>query len=137
LTFAATRTSTTPRSDTGHPPGADPVFDAQFARFWRELLGAGPFRSTLHARQHSQRTTAADVSKKKTEKRQEPTGTEDEKDIFHISEGEEEQNVAEEQEYEAEPDDIMLFSAREQLRKKDFSQCSQMRSPKPGALSRG
>jgi uncharacterized protein with von Willebrand factor type A (vWA) domain len=64
-----------------------------------------------------------EASKKKTEQRHTPEGTESEKDIFHISEGEEQQDIAEE-DFEASPDDIMLFSARELLRKKDFSQCS-------------
>ncbi|MBL8129518.1 MAG: hypothetical protein JNM64_17920, partial [Chloroflexia bacterium] len=106
-------------------PEQIPVFDAQFARFWRELLGARPVPLDPFTPDNiPSEPPLPDVSKKKTEKRQEPTGTEDQKDIFHISEGEDEQNVAEEQEYEAEPDDIMLFSAREQLRKKDFSQCS-------------
>lgn len=106
-------------------PEQIPIFDAQFARFWRELLGARPVPLDPFTPDNiPSEPPLPDVSKKKTEKRQEPTGTEDEKDVFHISEGEEEENVAEEQEYEAEPDDIMLFSAREQLRKKDFSQCS-------------
>jgi uncharacterized protein with von Willebrand factor type A (vWA) domain len=50
-------------------------------------------------------------------------GDEEEKDVFHVSENEEAEAVQEE-EFEASPDDIMLFSSREQLRKKDFSQCS-------------
>lgn len=101
-----------------------PVFDSEFARFWRELLGAKPAPLDPFAPQNMPgEPPLPDASKKKTEQRHEPEGTESEKDVFHISEGEEEQNVPEE-DFEASPDDIMLFSARELLRKKDFSRCS-------------
>ena len=70
-------------------PEQIPVFDAQFARFWRELLGARPVPLDPFMPDNiPSEPPLPDVSKKKTEKRQEPSGAEDEKDIFHISEGE-------------------------------------------------
>jgi uncharacterized protein with von Willebrand factor type A (vWA) domain len=105
-------------------PEQIPIFDAQFSRFWRELLGAKPVPLDPFTPQNMPgEPPLPEVSKKKTEQRQTPDGAESEKDIFHVSEGEESQNAAEE-EFETSPDEIMLFSAREQLRKKDFSQCT-------------
>jgi uncharacterized protein with von Willebrand factor type A (vWA) domain len=105
-------------------PEQIPVFDMQFSLFWRELLGARPAPLDPFAPQNApSEPPLPDASKKKTEHRITPEGGEDEKDIFHVSEGEDQQDVAEE-DFEASPDDIMLFSAREMLRKKDFSQCS-------------
>lgn len=100
------------------------TFDSQFSLFWRELLGARPVPLDPFAPEYAQSDPPLpDASKKRTEQRPMPMGDEDEKDIFHVSENEEAETVPEE-EFEASPDDIMLFSSREQLRKKDFSQCS-------------
>ena len=105
-------------------PEQIPIFDLEFSRFWRELLGARPAPLDPFVPQNTPgEPPLPDASKKKTEQRHSPEGAEDEKDIFHISEGDDESS-AEEQEFEASPDDVMLFSAREVLRKKDFSQCT-------------
>jgi uncharacterized protein with von Willebrand factor type A (vWA) domain len=105
-------------------PEQSPVFDAEFSRFWRELLGAKPVPLDPFMPEHAvSEPPLPEASKKKTERRHIPEGAEDQKDIFHISEGEDAQDVGEE-DYEASPEDIMLFSARELLRKKDFSQCT-------------
>lgn len=105
-------------------PEQIPVFDAQFSLFWRELLGARPAPLDPFVPENApSEPPLPDASKKKTEQRHTPEAAEEEKDIFHVSEGEEDQTVPEE-DFEASPDDIMLFSAREQLRKKDFSQCT-------------
>jgi uncharacterized protein with von Willebrand factor type A (vWA) domain len=64
-----------------------------------------------------------DASKKKTEQKPTQDSGEESKDIFHISEGEDDPG-ANLEDFEASPDDVMLFSARELLRKKDFSQCT-------------
>lgn len=112
------------RSTVVTRPEQIPIFDAQFSLFWRELLGARPAPLDPFVPENAPgEPPIPDASKKKTEQRPSPDGAENEKDIFHVSEGEEEQ-IAREEEYEASPDDIMLFSSREQLRKKDFSQCS-------------
>ncbi len=106
-------------------PEQIPVFDLEFSRFWRELLGARPAPLDPFVPQNAPGEPPPDVSnlKKKTEQRHTPEGADDEKDIFHVSEGEEDSTAAEE-EFEASPDDVMLFSSREMLRRKDFSQCS-------------
>ena len=105
-------------------PEQIPVFDLEFSRFWRELLGAKPAPLDPFTPQNIPgEPPLPDASKKKTERRHTPEGAEDEKDIFHVSEGED-NLTADEQEFEASPDDVMLFSSRETLRRKDFSQCT-------------
>src|SRR5215216_5082628 len=105
-------------------PEQIPVFDLEFSRFWRELLGAKPVPLDPFVPQSTPgEPPLPDASKKKTERRHTPEGTEDEKDIFHVSEGED-HSSADEEEFEASPDDVMLFSSRETLRRKDFSQCT-------------
>ncbi len=100
-----------------------PVFDLEFSRFWRELMGAKPVPLDPFAPENAPgEPPLPDASKKRTEQRPAQSGTEEEKDIFHISEGEEQ--TGEMEDFEASPDDVMLFSSREMLRKKDFSQCS-------------
>jgi uncharacterized protein with von Willebrand factor type A (vWA) domain len=104
-------------------PEQIPVFDREFARFWRELLGAKPAPLDPFVPERApDDMPLPEASKKRTEQRRAPDAAEDEKDIFHISEGEE--NAAGEEDFEASPDDVMLFSARETLRRKDFSQCT-------------
>jgi uncharacterized protein with von Willebrand factor type A (vWA) domain len=105
-------------------PEQIPVFDLEFSRFWRELLGAKPAPLDPFVPQNTPgEPPLPDASKKKTEQRHTPESTEDEKDIFHVSEGED-HSAADEEEFEASPDDVMLFSSRETLRRKDFSQCT-------------
>jgi uncharacterized protein with von Willebrand factor type A (vWA) domain len=117
--YHATRASVVTR------PEQIPIFDLEFSRFWRELMGAKPAPLDPFAPQNAPGAPPLpDASKKKTEQRHTPDGAEDEKDIFHVSESEDDASVQEE-EFEASPDDVMLFSAREILRRKDFSQCTQ------------
>ena len=105
-------------------PEQIPIFDLEFSRFWRELMGAKPAPLDPFTPQNAPgEPPLPDASKKRTEQRHTPEGAEDEKDIFHVSEGEDDPSLQEE-EFEASPDDVMLFSAREILRRKDFSQCS-------------
>jgi uncharacterized protein with von Willebrand factor type A (vWA) domain len=112
------------RSTVVTRPEQIPIFDAQFSLFWRELLGARPAPLDPFAPENMPgEPPLPEASKKKVEQRPSQDGAENEKDIFHVSEGDD-QDVAPEEEFEASPDDIMLFSSREQLRKKDFSQCS-------------
>src|SRR5215213_11325689 len=105
-------------------PEQIPVFDLDFSRFWRELLGAKPAPLDPFVPQNTPgEPPLPDAIKKKTEQRHASEGAEDEKDIFHVSEGED-HSSADEEEFEASPDDVMLFSSRETLRRKDFSQCT-------------
>ena len=70
-----------------------PVFDAEFARFWRELLGAKPVPLDAFSPQNAPgEPPLPDASKKRTEQRHVPGGTEEEKDIFHVSEGDDTQS---------------------------------------------
>src|SRR4051812_37066173 len=104
-------------------PEQIPTFNREFSRFWRELLGANPAPLPGFVPQNAPgEPPPPDATKKKTEQPHTPDATEEERDIFHVSEGDDESHH--EQEFEASPDDVMLFSARETLRKKDFSQCT-------------
>jgi len=104
-------------------PEQRPIFDREFSRFWRELLGAKPAPLPGFVPQSApSESPPPDATKKKTEQRQTPDTTEEDRDIFHVSEGDDDAHG--EQDFEASPDDVMLFSARESLRKKDFSQCT-------------
>ena len=105
-------------------PEQIPVFDLEFSRFWRELMGARPAPvQPFRPESIPGEPPLPDATKKRTESKQLSGAGEEERDIFHVSEGEEEQSG--EEDFEASPDDVMLFSAREILRKKDFSLCTQ------------
>src|SRR5688572_8430717 len=102
-------------------PEQIPVFDLEFSRFWRELLGARPVPLDPFVPQNAPgQPPLPDASRKKTEQRHTQDGAEESKDIFHISEGEDDP-AGDIEDFEASPDDVMLFSAREVLRRKDFS----------------
>lgn len=108
-------------------PEEIPSFDASFARFWRELAGAEALPvETFLAEQQVEQFGLPDRGKKNSgaEKQEaaEPGG--EERTMLAV-EGTEDADIAgDPEEMEALPDDVILFSAKEALRKKDFSQFS-------------
>src|SRR5215207_11752493 len=79
-------------------PEQIPIFDLEFSRFWRELLGAKPAPLDPFVPQNTPgEPPLPDATKKKTERRHTPEGAEDEKDIFHVSEAEDDSTVDEEE----------------------------------------
>ena len=91
-------------------PEQIPVFDLEFSRFWRAARRqTGPLDPFVPQNTQAE-PPLPDATKKKTERRHTPESAEDEKDIFHISEGEEDSGAAEE-EFEASPT-TSCFSAR-------------------------
>jgi len=116
--FAACRAAAVTR------PEQRPVFEAEFARFWRELLGAEPV--ALEAFQASTAPTEMplpEVSRKRKQTTPANGAAEEERSVLAVSEAEAEQ-TGDLDELEVPPEDVLLFSAREVLRKKDFSLCS-------------
>src|SRR5829696_6525201 len=68
-------------------PEQIPIFDLEFSRFWRELPGAKPAPLDPFVPQNTpSEPPLPDVSKKKTEQKHTSDGAEDQKDIFHVSE---------------------------------------------------
>jgi hypothetical protein len=106
-------------------PEQIPIFDAEFARFWRRLGGAEPAPlDALIDRNTTAETPLPEASRKRKQKTPSTSAqAEEERTILAITEGDEDA-AGETEELEAPPEDILLFSAREVLRKKDFSQCS-------------
>lgn len=107
-------------------PEQIPVFDHEFATFWRRLAGVEP--PPVEAFQASDAPDVVplpDASRKKKEERAATGQAEEERDVLALSEAGEDEDPADDlEDMEAPPEDVLLFSAREILRKKDFSQCS-------------
>lgn len=101
------------------------VFDREFTQFWRELMGAEPV-----ALEDFTATTAPvepplpEVSKKRKKTEASNATAEEEKTVLAVTEAEADSQQDEQEEMEVPPEDILLFSAREVLRRKDFSLCS-------------
>ena len=102
-----------------------PLFDAEFGRFWRRLLDQADDRTDAYLM--TGETDTADLpSASRPNKKQEPNSTtgeaEKERTILAIEGTDEAEDGGDAEEMEAPPEDVLIFSAREALRKKDFSQ---------------
>ena len=106
-------------------PEQIPIFDAEFARFWRRLAGAEPAAlDAFVATDAPEELPLPDAGKKRTERSRGAAGdAERDRTIVAIAEADEEA-AGEAEELEVPPEDVLIFSAREALRKKDFAQCS-------------
>jgi uncharacterized protein len=107
-------------------PEQRPTFDREFAQFWRELAGAQ--RKPLEAFSANDAPNEVPLPEASRKRKQEAKASnataEEERTVLAISEADENDASAGEEEIEAPPEDVLLFSARETLRKKDFSQCT-------------
>lgn len=107
-------------------PEQIPVFDSEFATFWRRLAGVEP--PPVEAFQAADAPDVMPLPQASRKKKEEKTSTgqaEEEREVLALSEAEEDEDQSDDlEDLEAPPDDVLLFSAREILRKKDFSQCS-------------
>ena len=108
-------------------PEQIPIFDAEFGRFWRRLadqadLPAEAFIVTGEAE------VAAPPSPARPRGRQEERGAagaaDRERIILAVEGTDGDDAAAEADDLEAPPEDVLIFSAREALRKKDFAQFS-------------
>jgi uncharacterized protein with von Willebrand factor type A (vWA) domain len=110
-------------------PDQIPVFDAIFDQYWQRVTNTvAPVEFSVP----DPRTTAEAQERGQTQQQQEESQGEageveqaSEKAVVAIEDSaESSENAPDSQEMEAPPEDVMVFSAREVLRKKDFSQFS-------------
>ena len=106
-------------------PEQIPVFDAEFARFWRRLLGAEPRALESFAASDAPELMPPPPASQR--RKGPPTAAtaaaEEEPQLLALSEAAEE-TVDDAAELEVPAEDVLLFSAREVLRRKDFAQCT-------------
>lgn len=107
-------------------PEQIPFFDAEFARFWRDLVDRQPPMFSEQIADDQETFGLPDQNKRRDHNpsSRADTGGETERQILAIEGTEEANDIGEAEEYEVPPDDVMIFSAKEALRKKDFAQFS-------------
>jgi uncharacterized protein len=106
-------------------PEHRPVFNREFNLFFRELLGAEPVPlEAFVATSAPTEMPLPEVSKKKQQIEATTGMVEEEKTVLAITEAESETDADDAEELEVPPEDVLLFSAKEVLRGKDFSLCS-------------
>jgi len=105
-------------------PEQIPVFDAEFARFWRLLLGAEPKPlEAFAASEAPEQVPAPRADRRKAPPTDAATAAAEERQTLAVSEAAE-GTAGETEDLEVPAEDVLLFSAREVLRRKDFSQCT-------------
>ena len=107
-------------------PEQVPLFNAEFQRFWADLVDqkAPMFSEAVHG-DDEESIGAPDASKKKQEEGGEgQKGENADKSIIAVEGTDNVQDIGETEEYEVPPEDVLIFSASEALRKKDFAQFS-------------
>ncbi len=103
-----------------------PLFDAHFARFWRRLADEMELPvETYLSSSDPESVPLNDAAKPpgKQEQRGGQTAGNQERTILAV-EGSDEAETGEAEDLEVPPEDVLIFSAREALRRKDFAQFS-------------
>ncbi len=102
------------------------LFNAEFLRFWSDLIDQQPpmFSEAIYDDEESVGMPNASKNKEKGEQGQGAKGGEIDKTVLAVEGTEDIQDIGETEEYEIPPEDVLIFSASEALRKKDFSQFS-------------
>jgi uncharacterized protein len=105
-------------------PEQIPLFNAEFRRFWADLVEqqAPMFTEAVHGEDEESIGTPDASRKKQDEQGQGQKGGEADKSIIAVEGTEDVQDIGETEEYEVPPEDVLIFSASEALRKKDFAQ---------------
>lgn len=104
-----------------------PPFDVEFERFWQDLAARTPM---LFESGSDDDEEAVGESEKRPREQEEPgdgtgeTGTSSEKTMLAIEGTDDPNDEAPDEEFEAPPEDVLIFSSRDALRKKDFAQFS-------------
>jgi len=103
-----------------------PLFNAEFLRFWADLVDqqAPMFSEAIHDDEETVGMPNPNQRKEKGEQGQGAKGGEVDKTVLAVEGTEDIQDLGEMEEYEIPPEDVLIFSAGEALRKKDFSQFS-------------
>jgi uncharacterized protein len=115
------------RATLVNSPGQIPVFDAAFAHFWRNLMRPNPLEEP-YAEAPPQPPNMADMLAPEPPKEGKRTAgapgeASQERMILAVEEAEGNEE-GESEEHEVPPEDVLVFSAREVLRKKDFAHFS-------------
>jgi hypothetical protein len=101
------------------------AFDAEFRQFVRELLGAEPAAlDAFVASSAPSEMPLPEVSKKRQQTSAGEGEAEQEKTVLAVSEADQDAPAEDIEDIDAPPEDVLLFSSREVLRRKDFSLCS-------------
>jgi uncharacterized protein with von Willebrand factor type A (vWA) domain len=118
-------------------PEQIPVFDAIFGQFWRRIMNpVGPvetsFEDLITDEEPPDDSTPRDASDAEKKAGQDNATRVRERSVLSVEDtGEEGDGEAED--LDDVPDDVIVFSAREVLRKKDFSSSRRKRLLRPGA----
>jgi len=105
-------------------PEQIPLFDAEFAKFWRRLAGTEPVTlESFVASEAPEEIPLPETARQKQQTTPGDAAEEKQRTIIAVTEADQEE-IGETEELEVAPEDILIFSAREALRKKDFAQCS-------------
>lgn len=102
-----------------------PAFNAEFARFWRRLMSYDPPPVEAYVEDDQGASVPLpELSQQRRGAKSEGEGkdAEQERTILAIDSGDDEAAVGDSEDVEAPPEDVLIFSAREVLRKKDFAQ---------------
>jgi uncharacterized protein with von Willebrand factor type A (vWA) domain len=106
-------------------PEQIPVFDAEFARFWKDLVDQQPMLLEEYLT-NDEETVGAPQSPSQANQDQQSdegqAGQSAERTLLAIEGTEDSGDLSGAEDFEVPEDDVMIFSAREALRKKDFSQ---------------
>ena len=106
-------------------PEQIPVFDAEFARFWKDLVDQQPMLLEEYLT-NDEETVGTPQSPSQAKNDQQSAegqaGQSGERTLLAIEGTEDSGDLSGAEDFEVPEDDVMIFSAREALRKKDFSQ---------------
>ncbi|MBA2467939.1 MAG: VWA domain-containing protein [Chloroflexia bacterium] len=107
-------------------PEQIPMFNAEFLRFWADLVDqqAPMFSEAIHDDEETVGMPNPSQRREKGEQGQGAKGGEVDKTVLAVEGTEDIDDLGETEDYEIPPEDVLIFSASEALRKKDFSQFS-------------
>ena len=112
-----------------------PLFNAEFLRFWADLVDqqAPMFSEAIQEDEETVGMPNPNQRKEKGEQGQGAKGGEVDKTVLAVEGTEDIQDLGETEEYEIPPEDVLIFSAGEALRKKDSRSFRRTSWPKLGA----
>jgi uncharacterized protein with von Willebrand factor type A (vWA) domain len=102
-----------------------PAFRAEFEQFWYDLIQERmmPLEEYLTSdEERAGRPKPGDAGERDTAKGQAGAADQSERRVLAVEGVDDGGDIGETEEYETPPEDVLLFSAREALRKKDFAQ---------------
>ncbi len=107
-------------------PEQIPLFNAEFARFWRDLVNqeAPLFSESIGGEDETVGLPDAPKRRDKGQQGNAGQGSESQRTTLAIEGTDAATDIGETEDYEVPAEDVLIFSASEALRKKDFSQFS-------------